>query len=304
MLKVCHLIHARRWNNFVRQPHRLRLKMGPFHIRIVKHARVIGTRPHCDETYLPTLMLTNPYRICTVLSSAEQDGDSKRHPELLHVKAILIFELFVVQLLEPLQCAGVFWTLIISKAGDSSESQSESRLVARALLNLVVGNLRHDSRLDVDRVATISRLNLLQSFRDRFKLYICQTFECLPDSQELPRFFVPNCYMVVAQPSHPPTTTPVGRDDHHVELVGRFDLEPFLSPRTDRVVARQGFRHEPLVSLVQRGLHETFDLLDVRGYDPWSEAVFWRNLGEYFPTVGVGLIDQGLPVNLQGVEEV
>src|SRR6266566_3569772 len=112
-------------------------------------------------------------------------------------------------------------------------------------------------------------------------------------------------------PSHPcpsleqfRATTPVGRDDHHVELVGRFDLEPFLSPRTDRVVARQGFRHEPLVSLVQRGLHETFDLLDVRGYDSWSEAVFRRNLGEYFPTVGVGLIDQGLPVNLQGVEEV
>src|SRR5438876_12290950 len=110
--------------------------------------------------------------------------------------------------------------------------------------------------------------------------------------------------MVVAQPSHPPTTTPVGRDDHHVELVGRFDLEPFLSPRTDRVVARQGFRHEPLVPLVQRRLHETFDLLDVRGYDSWSEPVFRRNLGESFATVRVGLNDPRPPGTLQGVEQV
>src|SRR6266699_4159431 len=40
MLKVCHLIHARRWNNFVRQPHRLRLKMGPFHIRADENSNI------------------------------------------------------------------------------------------------------------------------------------------------------------------------------------------------------------------------------------------------------------------------
>src|SRR5256885_1973739 len=107
--------------------------------------------------------------------------------------------------------------------------------------------------------------------------------------------------MVVAQPANPATTTPIGRNYHYVELVCWFDLEPFLSSRADRIVARHGLCHETLVSLFQRGLHEPFDLLDVRGYDPWSKAFFGRNLGGYFPTDGVGLLDQGLTVNLQCV---
>src|SRR5438046_10425573 len=110
--------------------------------------------------------------------------------------------------------------------------------------------------------------------------------------------------MVVAQPANPATTTPICRNYHYVELVCWFDLEPFLSSRTDRIVARHGLCHETLVSLFQRGLHEPFDLFDVRGYDSWSKAFFGRNLGEYFPAVGVALIDQGLPVNLQCVKEV
>src|SRR2546425_1680337 len=218
-------------------------------------------------------MLTNPCRICTVLSPAEQDGDSKRHPELLYVKAILVFKLFVVQLLEPLQCASVFWTLIISKAGYSGESQSESRLVSGTPLNLVVCNLRHDSRLNVDRVATISRPNLQESFRDRFELCICQAFESLPDYQELACILIPHGQMVVAQPAHPPATAPIGCDNHYIELVCWFDLEPFLSTRPDGIVARQGLCHETLVSLFQSGLHEALDLLNIRGYDSWSEAL-------------------------------
>src|SRR5205807_10223039 len=110
--------------------------------------------------------------------------------------------------------------------------------------------------------------------------------------------------MVVAQPAHPPPAAPVGSDDHHVEFVGRFDFEPFLSSRTDRIVAREGLRHETLVSLFQRRFHEKLNLLTVRGYDSWSKAFFWHNLGEYPPTVGVRLIDQGLPLNLQRVEEL
>src|SRR5437879_12657475 len=109
--------------------------------------------------------------------------------------------------------------------------------------------------------------------------------------------------MVVAQPANPPTTTPIGCNNHYIELVRWLNLEPFLSSCTDRIVARQGLRHETLMPLSQRGFHETFDLLDVRGYDSWSKAFFWHNLGEYFPTVGVRLIDQSLSVNLQGVEE-
>src|SRR5712692_3034617 len=110
--------------------------------------------------------------------------------------------------------------------------------------------------------------------------------------------------MVVAQPAHPPPAAPVSSDDHHVELVGRFDLEPFLSSRTNRIVARQGLRHETLVSVFQRRFHKTLNYLNVRGYDSWSKAFCWNNLGEYLPTVGVRLIDQGLPINLQRVEEV
>src|SRR5712691_11331260 len=110
--------------------------------------------------------------------------------------------------------------------------------------------------------------------------------------------------MVVAQPAHPSAATPVSRYDHHVELVDWFDLEPFLSPRTDGIVARQGLRHETLVSLFQCGLHEALVLLNVRRYGSWSKAFFWRNLGEYLPTISVRLIDQGLSVNLQRVEEV
>src|SRR5207237_10769889 len=114
----------------------------------------------------------------------------------------------------------------------------------------------------------------------------------------------PHRYMVRRQPAHPPPAAPVGSDDHHVEFVGRFDLEPFLSSRTDRIVARQGLRHETLVSLSQRRFHETLNLLNVRSYDSWSKALLWHNLGEYLPTVRVRLIDQGLPFNLQRVEEV
>src|SRR5438445_110248 len=110
--------------------------------------------------------------------------------------------------------------------------------------------------------------------------------------------------MVVAQPAHPPPAAPVGSDDHHVEFVGRFDFEPFLSSRTDRIVAREGLRHETLVSLFQRRFHEKLNLLTVRGYDSWSKAFFWHNLGEYPPTVAVRLIDHGLTINLQRVEEV
>src|SRR5438132_11788712 len=110
--------------------------------------------------------------------------------------------------------------------------------------------------------------------------------------------------MVVAQPAHPPPAAPVGSDDHHVEFVGRFDFEPFLSSRTDRIVAREGLRHETLVSLFQRRFHEKLNLLTVGGYDSWSKSFFSHNLGEYPPTAGVRLIAQVLPITLQRLEEV
>src|SRR2546428_9524499 len=110
--------------------------------------------------------------------------------------------------------------------------------------------------------------------------------------------------MVVAQPANPATTTPIGCNYHYVELVCWFDLEPFLPPRTNGIIASQGLRHETLMPLFQRRLHETLDPVNIRGYDPRSKAFFWHNLGEYLPTVRVRLIDQGLPVNLQRVKEV
>src|SRR6266487_9250 len=58
--------------------------------------------------------------------------------------------------------------------------------------------------------------------------------------------------MIVAQPANSSTAPPISCHDHNVELLGWLDLEPFLSSCTDRIVARQGLRHEPLVSLVQK----------------------------------------------------
>src|SRR6266567_6021344 len=110
--------------------------------------------------------------------------------------------------------------------------------------------------------------------------------------------------MVVAQPANPPTASPVRGDDHNVEPVRWFDLEPFLSPCTDGIVAGQRLRHETFMSFFQGGLHEALDLLNIRGYDPRSKAVFRNNLGQNLPTLGVRLIDQGLPVDLQRVKEV
>src|SRR5437660_5999327 len=79
MLKVSNLIRACHFNHFVRQPHRLSLEMCPLYIRVVKHAGVRGTRLHCDETYIPSLVLSDPCRICAILSTTEQDCYSKRH---------------------------------------------------------------------------------------------------------------------------------------------------------------------------------------------------------------------------------
>src|SRR5207249_6753186 len=110
--------------------------------------------------------------------------------------------------------------------------------------------------------------------------------------------------MVVAQPAHPPATPPVSRDDHNIEPICWLDLEPFLSPGTNRIVAGQRLRHETFMSFFQGGLHEALDLLNVRGYDPRSKPVLRNNLGQNLPTLGVRLIDHGLPVNLQRVEEV
>src|SRR5436309_2915836 len=110
--------------------------------------------------------------------------------------------------------------------------------------------------------------------------------------------------MVIAQPAYPPTTAPVSCDDHDIEPVCWFDLEPFLSPCTDGIVAGQRLRHETFMSFFQGGLHEALDLLSIRSYDPWSEHVFRNNLGQNLPTLGVRLIDQGLPIDLQRVEEV
>src|SRR5438034_10454122 len=103
--------------------------------------------------------------------------------------------------------------------------------------------------------------------------------------------------MVVAQPANPATTTPIGRNYHYVELVCWFDLEPFLSSRTDRIVARHGLCHETLVSLFQRRLHEPSDLLHVRGYDPWSKQFFVPNLGAYCPTLWCVVNDQAPLLN-------
>src|SRR5438093_1805390 len=58
------------------------------------------------------------------------------------------------------------------------------------------------------------------------------------------------------------------------------------------------------MSFFQGGLHEALDLLNIRGYDPRRKPVFRNNLGQNLPTLSVRLIDHGLPVNLQRVEEV
>src|SRR5437867_9485436 len=58
------------------------------------------------------------------------------------------------------------------------------------------------------------------------------------------------------------------------------------------------------MSFFQGGLHEALDLLNIRGYDPRREQVFRNNLGQNLPTLGVRLIDQGLPVDLQRVKDV
>src|SRR5437588_10295860 len=60
----------------------------------MKHATVSGTRLHRDETYIPSLVLTAPGRLCAVLSTTEPDFDSKRHLNFSMLKRSLFSNCF------------------------------------------------------------------------------------------------------------------------------------------------------------------------------------------------------------------
>src|SRR5207302_661317 len=101
--------------------------------------------------------------------------------------------------------------------------------------------------------------------------------------------------MVVAQPPHPPATAPFRCDNHYIELVCWFDLEPFLSTRPDGIVARQELCHETLVSRFKREFPERLALPNFSRYDSSSNEPACSDVLKYPPTFGGTLTSVGPP---------
>src|SRR6266571_9114140 len=157
----------------------------------------------------------------------------------------LPFELLRVQGLEPLITVCILRAFVVPNPDDPREAQRESARVVGAPLDLVVRDLDDDLRSDMEPPPLLRRRERAESFRHRFELRVGQALERLADHLERARRLVPHREPVVRQPSLSPAGPPFRRDDRHVEVVCRLDLEPFLPALSDRIRRLEVLCHEP-----------------------------------------------------------
>ena len=108
--------------------------------------------------------------------------------------------------------------------------------------------------------------------------------------------------MQVAEPTATPAAAPFGREHDEVERVGDLDLEPRGAAAAGLVGRRERFRHQSLVSPVERVAQEPLGRLTLRGHDARHDQVRRHVSGERRDALLGRAIDQIRAVRMQTVE--
>src|SRR6058998_4378556 len=103
----------------------------------------------------------------------------------------LLFELFRVEVLEPLVCVDVLWPFVVSNAHNPREAKCESARVMWASLDLVVRDLDHRLGSHMESPTLLGRREAAQPLRHRLELRIREALERLPDHLEPASLVVP-----------------------------------------------------------------------------------------------------------------
>src|SRR6266849_9532836 len=149
---------------------------------------------------------------CFLFLRCKEPPPSRDHLQ----QSSLVLKLFLVKPAQPLDGVCFFRSLVVSESRDPCKPQRKSRLVPGTLLNLVVRNLDHNLWFHVNSPFRFCGLQLLKPLGDHVKLCIRQTLERLPYNHVLAGLFVPDCQMVVAQPTDSSPATPFRGDDDYV----------------------------------------------------------------------------------------
>src|SRR3989454_9379196 len=129
----------------------------------------------------------------------------------------LPFELFRVEVLEPLVCVDVLWPFVVSNAHNPREAKCESARVMWASLDLVVRDLDHRLGSHMESPALLGRREAAQPLRHRLELRIREALERLPNHLEPAALVVPYGEPVVRKPAIPSAASPFSRGDREVE---------------------------------------------------------------------------------------
>src|SRR5207248_8349539 len=123
------------------------------------------------------------------------------------------------------------------------EAERESTEIHGALLEAVEGNFDDELGTNVDDDTVVARLELLQLLRLPLEQLVGHSLECLAEHDE-PTGGIACAQMKIGQPALPPAVTPLGGEDHEVERVRLFDLEPIPCASTRFVPRVQLFHHQ------------------------------------------------------------
>src|SRR5207237_6310272 len=116
----------------------------------------------------------------------------------------------------------------------------------------------------VDNNAVMARLELLQLLRLPLEQLVGHSFECLAEHDESTGG-IAGAQMKVRQPALPPAVTPLGGEDHEVERVRLFDLDPIPRSSTRFISRVQLFYHQTFVAGLDCFVEEPLRFLLVGG---------------------------------------